>query len=183
MAGQGAHATGGGVEQNGFTAFELIGLAQQVLHGQAFEHGTGGLFKADLIRQVHQVGGGQHVRLAVGTQRAAAVGHTVADFELADFTANGIDYASTFRTQTRWQGRRRIEATAEVGVDEVQADRLVAHPNLLWARFRWRVVHIFKYVGAAMGAELDTFGHLHFSLGSVAPYRTPKLDLRQLLCT
>ena len=106
------------------------------------------------------------MQLAVGTQRTAAVGHAVANFELADFTAHRVHHASAFRTKARWQRGRRVEATAEVGVDEVQADGLVAHPNLLWARLRWRVVHIFKYFGAAMGAELDTFGHLHFSLGS-----------------
>ncbi len=100
LAGQGAHATGRSVEQDGLAALQFIGLAQQVLHGQALEHGTGGLFEADVVRQVHQVSGGQYVQLAVRAERAAAVGHAVADLELGDFAANRVNYAGAFCAQT-----------------------------------------------------------------------------------
>ena len=118
------------------------------------------MFEADLVRQMHQIGGGQHVQLAVGTQWTTAVGHTVANLELGDFAADRIDHAGAFCAQARWQGWRRVQTAAEIGVDEVQADRLVTHAHLLRARLRWGVVHILKHFGAAMGAELDTFCHL-----------------------
>ena len=103
------------------------------------------------------------MQLAVRTQWATAVGHAVTDLELRDLAANRIHHASAFCAKARRQGWRRIQAAAEIGVDEVQADGLVPHTHLLWPRFCRGVVHILKHFGATMGAELDTFGHLHFS--------------------
>eukprot|EP01132_Coremiostelium_polycephalum_P020350 gene20351-biopygen11280 len=101
------------------------------------------------------------MQFAVGAQRAAAVGHAIADLELSDFAAHRINHAGTFCAQARRQGRWCIQAAAEIGVDEVQANGLVLHANLLRAGFCRGVVHILKHFGAAMGTELDTFGHLH----------------------
>ena len=103
------------------------------------------------------------MQLAVGAQWATAVGHAVTDLELGDLAAHRIHHTGAFCTQARWQGWRRIETAAEIGVDKIQADGLVTHANLLRAWFCRGVVHILKYFGAAMGTELDTFGHLHFS--------------------
>jgi len=86
----------------------MLACAQQVLHGQALEHRAGGLFEADVVRQVNQVGCGQHVQFAVGTQWPTAVGHAVADLELADLAAHGVDHTGTFGAQARRQGRRRV---------------------------------------------------------------------------
>jgi len=94
---------------------------------------------------------------------ATAVGHAVTDLELGDLTAHRIDDTCAFRTQSRWQGRRCIQPAAVVSVDEVQANGFVKHSNLLRSWLGRCVVHILKYFGAAVGAELDSFGHLHFS--------------------
>ncbi|MNZ35112.1 hypothetical protein D3C78_525020 [compost metagenome] len=161
LAGQGADTPRSGVEQDGFATLEIIGLAQQVLHGQALEHHSGSLFESDGVRQAHQVGFGQHVNLAVSAQRAAAISHAIADLEPGHFAADRVDHARAFRTQTRWQGRWRVEAAAVIGVDEVQADGLVGHAHLLRAGLGGLVVHILKYFRAAMGTELDTLCHLH----------------------
>ncbi|MNG32198.1 hypothetical protein D3C84_1181500 [compost metagenome] len=67
MAGQGADTAGRSVEQNGFAALEFVGLAQQVLHGQALEHHACGLFKTDRVWQKHQIGLGQYMNVAVDT--------------------------------------------------------------------------------------------------------------------
>ncbi|MOA14114.1 hypothetical protein D3C78_1341980 [compost metagenome] len=161
LAGQRTDTPGSGVEQDGFATLEFIGLTQQVLHGQPFEHDACGLFEADSIRQVHQVVLWQGMQVAVGPQRAAAICHAVTDLEARHVTAHRIDHASTFCAKARWQGRRSIEPATEVGVDEVQADGLVADTHLLRARFGRLIIHILKHFGAAVGAELDTFGHLH----------------------
>ncbi|MCY1314593.1 hypothetical protein D9M70_652600 [compost metagenome] len=50
LAGEGADAAGGGVEEDGFAALEREYLTQQVLHGQSFEHHRRRLLEADRIR-------------------------------------------------------------------------------------------------------------------------------------
>ncbi|MNI40539.1 hypothetical protein D3C73_947640 [compost metagenome] len=121
MARQGTDTAGRCVEQDGLTALELIGLAQQVLHCQALEHDAGRLFEADCIRQMNQIGFRQYVHVAVGTQWATAVGHAIADLEASHRAAHGLDHARTFGAHARRQGRRRVKTAAEVGVDEIQA--------------------------------------------------------------
>ncbi|MNE77475.1 hypothetical protein D3C80_1737930 [compost metagenome] len=113
---------------------------------------------------MHQVGLGQHMQVAVGPQRAAAVRHPVADLEPRNIRADRLDHARALGTQARWQGRWRIKAAAVVGVDEIQTDRLIADAHLLRAGLGRRVIDVLEHFGTAVGTELDTFGHLHFLL-------------------
>ncbi|MNQ74424.1 hypothetical protein D3C85_891790 [compost metagenome] len=171
LAGQGADATGGGMEQDGFAALEGEHLAQQVLHGQTLEHHRRGLLEADRLRQLDQLARRQHVQLAVGAQRPGSVGHAVADLELADLGADRFDDAGALVAQARRQGRWRIQAAAEIGVDEVQADRLIVHADLVGAGCGWLVVAVLEYFGAAVAAELNTLGHTRLLAAGVRPNR------------
>ncbi|MNO77277.1 hypothetical protein D3C76_683800 [compost metagenome] len=147
------------MEQDGFATLEFISLTQQVLHGQALEHHASGLFEADGVRQFHQIGLGQHMNFAIGAQRAAAIGHAIADLEAGHVAADRLDHACTLRAEARWQGWRRVQAATVIGVDEVQADGLVGYAHFLRTWLGGLVIHILEHFGAAMGAELDTLCH------------------------
>ena len=154
------------MEQNGLAALEFIGLTQQVLHGQTLEHHPGGGFEADLVRQLHQIGFRQDVQFAVGAQRAAAVRDAVTDLEPCNVAAHRLNNACTFRAQAGRQGWRCVEAAAEIGVDEIQADSLVGYAHLIRAGRGGFVINKLEYFGTAVGAELDTLCHLPALLGS-----------------
>ena len=55
LAGDLADPAGGGMEHDGLARFHGMDAAQQILRGHAFEHGGGGDFVADAIRQLHQL--------------------------------------------------------------------------------------------------------------------------------
>ncbi|MNN14529.1 hypothetical protein D3C81_1275990 [compost metagenome] len=99
------------------------------------------------------------MHLAVRPQRAAGMGHAVADLEPGHTLAHRLDHARSFSTQARRQGRRRIQPAAEVGIDEVQADCMVTHTHLLWAERGRGEFHQLQYFRAAMLSELDTLCH------------------------
>ncbi|MNI81972.1 hypothetical protein D3C73_1386370 [compost metagenome] len=87
------------MEQDHVPRLHLIGLLQQVLHGQALEHHRRRLLEADVVGQLDQVGLRQGVHLAVGTQRAAAIGHAVAHFQAGDALTYRLDYPGTLGAQ------------------------------------------------------------------------------------
>src|SRR5262249_750750 len=54
LAGDEADAAGGGMDEHGVTLLPSIGTAEQILYRHAFEDHAGGLFVADLVRQLHR---------------------------------------------------------------------------------------------------------------------------------
>lgn len=100
------------------------------------------------------------MHLAVGAQRAAGMCHTVSYLQPGHAFAHGLYHTCRFGTQARRQGRRRIQPASEVGIDEVQADRMVTHTHLLWPGRGGFEFHKLQHFRAAMLAELDTLGHL-----------------------
>ena len=101
-----------------------VQAAQQVLHGEALQHHARGLLEGDAVGQLHQAVG-RHGALGVRAERAVAVGDAVAHLELGHARADGLDHARALDAEARRQ-RHRIEAGAMVGVDVVEADRVVA---------------------------------------------------------
>ena len=100
------------------------------------------------------------MHVTVGAERASGIGHAIAHLESGNALADRLDHARPFGAQAGRQRWRRIQATAEIGVDEVQADGLVAHLDLVRA---WRLgveAHQLQDFRAAMLAELYTSGHL-----------------------
>jgi hypothetical protein len=98
------------------------------------------------------------MQLAVGAQRPGGVGHAVADLKLLDLGADRLDDAGALVAQARRQRRWRVQAAAEIGVDKVQADRLVLYPYFMEAWGGGLVVEIVEDFGTAVAAELDTLG-------------------------
>ncbi len=100
------------------------------------------------------------MHFAVRTQRATGMGDAVANLQAGHALAHGLDHTRRLGTQPRGQRWRCIQPAAEVGVDEVQADRMVTHSYLLRPGRSGFEFHKLQHFRAAMLAELDTLGHL-----------------------
>ena len=86
------------MEQDRLTGFHDIGTAQEVLRRAAFEHHGRPLLVADAVRQAYQ-----HPRLnqpPFGIPADGhAVGHPIADADLPDALADGLDHAGAFHAE------------------------------------------------------------------------------------
>ncbi len=147
------------MKEDGFAGLQRMHLAQQVLCGQALEHDCRRLLEADRIRQLHQMPRRQYVMLAVGTQRTGGVGDALADLPLIDALSHRLDHASAFGAQARRQAWRRVEAAAEIGVDEIQADGVVAHAYFTGRGDGHLDLDLFENLGTTVLAELDALRH------------------------
>ncbi|MNP01254.1 hypothetical protein D3C76_930590 [compost metagenome] len=118
--------------------------------------------------------------LAVSPQRPATVGHAITDLEVSDLATYRLDHARTFGSKPGWQRWWRIQATAKVGVNEIQANGLVTHKDLLRAWLGRLKLDQLEHFRSTMGTELNTLGHLlsPFEVHQNG-YRTPLLDRRQ----
>jgi hypothetical protein len=103
-------------------------------------------------------GPGMQRASAVGTHRAAGIGDAVAGLELGDAFANGLDDAGAFEADAGWQ-RQRVEPGAVIGIDEVEADRGMAHANLPRARFAQVDILPAQYLGPAGRVKTDRLYH------------------------
>jgi hypothetical protein len=124
-----ADAADRGMNQQRIALAHAIDLAQQHLRCQALQHQRSSLSIVDAVGDAHQPLGGQHARFAVSAGGIERVGDAVADFDLADARADGLDYARCLAAEHRGK-RHRIQAGALVGIDEVEPDRRVPDAHL-----------------------------------------------------
>src|SRR4029078_4764994 len=99
------------------------------------------------------------LHLCVRAQRAVAVGNAVAGLELGDAGAHRLHHARALQADARGQ-RNRIQARAVVGVDVIEADRLVAHEAFARAGLGGAYVLPGKDFGTAGLVETDRVRHL-----------------------
>ena len=102
----------------------------------------------------------QRVVFAVGAERAGGIGDPVARLQVLHTLTHRIDHTGTLGAQPGWQARRLIQTAAEVGVDEVRADGMVAHPYFACSRRAERYIDLFQDFGTAVLTELDALGHV-----------------------
>src|SRR5690606_31926729 len=117
------------------------------------------LLEADRLRQLHQMLRRQYMMLSVGAQRAGGVGDAITDLPLIDALPQRLNHAGAFGSQPRRQARWRIEAAAEIGVDEVQADGMVAHADLAGCGSGNLGLDLFENLGTTVLAELNALRH------------------------
>ena len=155
-----AHATGGGVQQDGFARLEVIDAAHQVGRGQAAHGHACGRFKRDGIGQMDQRRGGDQALGAVSAQGVdeAGVGDAVAHGHVAHLGADGFHHTCTFDAHAIGQ-RDRVGAVAKVGVGIVEANGHMAQPHLAGAGLADFGVFVLKDFGAAHAVECHGFGH------------------------
>ena len=146
-------AAGGGMKQDGFARFHLIGPRQQILHRHAFQQRCGGGVIGNIFRQLHQLVRGDVVRLRIGADRAR-IGDAIAFLQRCHAITQRFDDAGRFAAKPCGQ-RQFVETRAVIGVDEVHADGGVAHADL--AGRGWREFHLLitKNIGTAGFMDSD----------------------------
>eukprot|EP01038_Epipyxis_sp_PR26KG_P017394 gene17394-24037_t len=77
LAGDETNATGSGVKQDGFAAFQREGAAEQVLHGQALQHHRRRRFETDSVRQLDQRRYRHHTHIGIRAWWTTGVGDAV----------------------------------------------------------------------------------------------------------
>jgi hypothetical protein len=108
------------MQQDRLAGLDAIGLADQVLRREAFEHhGRGGLV-IEAVGQLDQAIGRDQPRFGISSQRRAAIGDAVARLQVSDARADFLDHAGALAAQTAWE-RNRIDSGTIVDVDKIQA--------------------------------------------------------------
>ena len=140
-------AAGGRVHKHVHPPLDLEGAPYQVFHRHALEHHGGGLLVVDIGREFYRAIGRHHPLrgIAAGT---ADIGDTVAALEFAHAGADLHDLAGGFIAGDERQAtRRRVEAHAEVHVDEIDAAGVLLDADLAGARRR----HVDLFIGQNLG--------------------------------
>src|SRR5690606_14777421 len=151
-------ATGGRVEQDGLPALQPVGAAEQVLDREALEHHRGGDLEADTPGKLHQRLRRHVAQFRVRTGRAIAVGDAVADLHVRDAVADGRHDAGALEPDLAGH-RLRVQAVAEIDVDVVQPDRMVAHLRLAGTGRTDVDVDVLHDLGTAGLRDADGLGH------------------------
>jgi len=157
LAGDQADAAGGGMEDNEVAGLEAFGRqrpAQQVLGRQALQHHRGAGLEGDRVGQLADGLGRHHAQLAIGARGRTGVGRAVTGLQVRDALAHRLDDARGFHAELQ-RHRERIEPAALVGVDEVQAHRLVADPDLAGAGVTDIDLDELEFLGTAIAVDAD----------------------------
>ena len=93
-------------------------------HRQPLEHQDGALLVGDVVGQLDQLVGRDHPFAGVAAERE--IGDAVAGVKIGDARADGHDLAGGFVAGDERQPRRLVEAGAEIDVDEIHADGMLA---------------------------------------------------------
>ena len=132
---QQSNATGGRVHEDSLAIPDGEGRMRKVVRGQALEHQRRGAIEADVVGNGHEFRRGDHREL--GVARAQHVGDAVAGPNLGDVGADRLDDTGGFASRCE-RSFERVQPSAVVDVDEVDADRFDANQRFSRPRFRDR---------------------------------------------
>ncbi len=107
---------------------------------------------------LHTVLAGITRSFAVGAGRPAGIGGAVAGLQVRHALAHRLDHARGFHAELQ-RHRERIEPAALVGVDEVEADGLVADADLAGAGLADLDVDDLEFLGTAGRIDANGFAH------------------------
>ena len=122
-----ADTAGRRMDQNSLARLGRVAFFDEEGRGHALQHHRRPLFEADRIRHFHQTIGLDGARLGIGANRASGVSDTVAHLHFRHTFTNGFHNAGRFHADNGGHAGRLIEASAEINIDVIQADRLVPH--------------------------------------------------------
>jgi hypothetical protein len=94
----------------------------------------------------------------IGADRAAGIRDAVTHLDFADALAHRLDHARAFNANPRRQ-RQRVKTGAVIGVDEIEADRMVAHCGFTRSRGRHNDRLPAQHLGAAGLVNANGVGH------------------------
>ena len=123
----------------------------QVAGSHALEHHRGGIARADRIGDAHDPISRDDAVGGIGAQARRAA-DLVPHGNATDARTHRNDMARTFRSQRQGQGGG-VEAGAIIGVDEIEADRILRDQHFAFTG-RARIETLaFDRLGAAMGPD------------------------------
>jgi len=105
--------------------------------------------------QLHRARLADDMHLRVSANRPAAIRDAIAQLEARDVCANRIYHTGGFQTQTVRQ-RVFVEAAPVIRVDEIHADRFVAHAHFVCARLLRFDIGEFENVDQIAGTVITT---------------------------
>ena len=129
LAGQEADAAGCGVDQHAVMRLDLEGLVQEVPDRQPLEHQDGALLVGDVVGQFDELVGGDHPFGGVAAE-IEVVGDAIAEVEIRDAGPDGNHFAGGLVAGNERQAWRLVEPGAEIDVDEIEADGVLADAHL-----------------------------------------------------
>lgn len=131
LAHQQPHPTGSRMNQHRIAWLYPVGTAQQILRGHALQHHGGALLETDRFGQAHQPVGRHVADFGIGPERPAGIRDAIAGGQIGHPVPHGFDHPRCLQPDAGGQ-RDRIQSGAVVGIDEVQAHRMMTHPHLTW---------------------------------------------------
>ena len=146
------------MDEDHIARLHLVGLAQQILRGEALQQHRRRDVVGKALRQLDQPVLGDHPFLRVGA-KAREVGHAVADLEVLDALAD-LDHLARAFIAGRERRRRGVEALAKINVNEIDADRVIADQNLATPRRRQFDVLDPHHLGAACFVNANSLDHV-----------------------
>ena len=171
LAEQEADAARRGVDEAGVAGAQRVGRGREVVRRHALQHRRGAVAERHRIGQLHEAVGGDdaHLRVRAGD---AAVRDAIARSHVAHVVADRRDRARRLEPERPRNGVR-VEAGAEVDVDEVHAGGRDLHQRLAACQCRVGDVLVPQHFGAARLMNAD---RLH----ALSPFDvpTPRLPTR-----
>ena len=162
LAGDQADAARRRVQQHGRVLADLVGLAQQVAHRHALQHHRRAGLVVDAVRQLDETVHRHQPLFRVAADRAS-VGATVADLELGHAGADRHHLAGTLVARNE-RHRHLVEARALIGIDVVDAHRMLLQPHLPRPRLADLHALPLHHLGAAVLMDADGVDHDRHSL-------------------
>ena len=144
------------------------------MRGHPLQHGGGGAFRLEPLRERHQARRRDGLMGSVGAHRSCP-GDAIARFEVAHALAHRLHRARAFLPGDERQ-RHLVGAAALVDVDEIDPRRLHAHQDLARLGLRRGKVLKLHLFGAALRLYADRF-HARLS-----PRRAPDVKCRGAPC-
>ncbi len=96
----------------------------------------------------------------------AGIAHAIAWPELADLRADAFDDAGRLVSKAQGKGRLVVgikAATSHVDVGEIDANRGMPDPDLIWRELGERYVNRLQFFDAAVPPDADCLGHVDSS--------------------
>ena len=121
------------VEQDRLARLHPVRPPEQVVRGQALEQDRRRDVVADAVGNFHRPVRDDIVRLAISPDRSRRISDAVAFAKPRDARADAFDHAGRFESEARGQGNF-VEPGPVIDIDEVDADRGMAHAHFALAR-------------------------------------------------
>ncbi len=152
---QSACAARGSMHQAGVPGFERKRGVREIVGRHALQHGGGRHFEIHMSGYFHQLGGGHHGVLGVGSA-CHRIGHTVAWRNFGDAFAHRLHGAGAFTADSdREVGF--VQAGTKISVDEVDVAGGEANQRLPGTRLRHRDIDQLQTLRTAWDGDLNSF--------------------------